>query len=452
MKLKKYEDKSKKKRKIVLISISLIVLISVSFLLYKTFASFTESAEFPMMNGKVDYFGNSDVYFAFYQGDKELEEMPEKDNKENLIFSYGECDNGAYVKWNSEQWAPLIKNLKKSKTKCSLHFGKLIELGKDVLPVESGDGLYAVTHDNLEELSSEWNKTEYRYAGVNSNNYVSFNNEIWRIIGLVNVKTESGNIEQRIKIIRQDGIKGQKDFGKYSWDAKDNGIGSSYSNNGSNDWTDSQLKDMLNGIYYESSIGNCYQNSKTAKQCDFKTGTVLPKGLDEISREMVDNDVIWNLGSWNTADIVINLMYEKERGLKVFSNANMTRPTEWSKETDVGEKHNGVGLMYPSDYGYAVGGDVRNECLTISLKNYNSGNCSTNNWLFKSNDQWLLTPQSGYSYLSYSMYNDGLVDYNRGQRSTSSTIYASPVVYLKSNVQITGGTGKLNSPFIVTLY
>ena len=70
MKLEKYEDKSKKKRKAILISISVIVLVSISLLLYKTFASFTESAEFPMMNGKVDYFGNSDVYFAFYKGVK----------------------------------------------------------------------------------------------------------------------------------------------------------------------------------------------------------------------------------------------------------------------------------------------------------------------------------------------------------------------------------------------
>ena len=210
------------------------------------------------MGGKVDYFGNSDVYFAFYNGEQQLAEMPKKDNSDGLIFSYGECDNGAYVELNSEQWAPLVKNLKKSKTKCSLHFSKLIEFGKDILTVESGDELYAVSHDNLEELGSEWNKTEFRYAGVNPNNYVRFNNEIWRIIGLVNVKTESGNIEQRLKIIRQNGIKNQKDFGKYGWDAKTSGVGSSDSIYGSNDWTDSLLKDMLNGIYYESSTGDYY--------------------------------------------------------------------------------------------------------------------------------------------------------------------------------------------------
>ena len=70
MKLEKYVDKESKRRKIMLISLGIVVLVSVSFLLYKTFARFTESAEFPMMKGKVDYFGNSDIYFAFYKGDE----------------------------------------------------------------------------------------------------------------------------------------------------------------------------------------------------------------------------------------------------------------------------------------------------------------------------------------------------------------------------------------------
>ena len=50
MKIEKYIDKDKNRRKTIIISISAIVLISVSFLLYKTFASFTESAEFPTLN------------------------------------------------------------------------------------------------------------------------------------------------------------------------------------------------------------------------------------------------------------------------------------------------------------------------------------------------------------------------------------------------------------------
>ena len=103
MKLEKYVDKSVKRRKTILISISVIVLISVSFLLYKTFAVFTENVEFPMMKGKVDYFGNSDIYFVFYKYGELVEEMPLKDNVDNIGFDHAECDNEASIIWNEEE-------------------------------------------------------------------------------------------------------------------------------------------------------------------------------------------------------------------------------------------------------------------------------------------------------------------------------------------------------------
>ena len=249
MKLEKYVEKSKKKRKVILMSLVVIVLISISLLLYKTFASFTESAEFQIMNGKVDYFGNSDIYFVFYKGNELLDEMPQKDNKENLVFDYAICDNGASIEWNSEEWAPLVKGLNKVKTKCSLYFKVEIstQLGGMKVPVvENGDGLYKVEHDDLTELGNEWNKVEYRYGGKNPNNYVSFNNEIWRIIGLVNVQTDNG-VEQRLKIVRTNSINNQKTFGEYAWDQDiDSDFHSNY--NYGNNWTTSSLKNMLNGI------------------------------------------------------------------------------------------------------------------------------------------------------------------------------------------------------------
>ena len=125
MKLEKYVDKSVKRRKIILISISVIVILCVSFLLYKTFAVFTENVEFPMMKGKVDYFGNSDIYFVFYKQGELVEEMPLKDNVDNIGFDHAECDNEASILWNESEWVPLVKNLKYVKTKCSLYFEKM---------------------------------------------------------------------------------------------------------------------------------------------------------------------------------------------------------------------------------------------------------------------------------------------------------------------------------------
>ena len=453
MKLEKYIDKDKKRRKTIIISLGVIVLISVSFLLYKTFASFTESAEFPIMKGKVDYFGNSDIYFAFYKGDEQLDTMPVKDNPEGLVFDYGECDNGASIIWDNENWAPLVKNLKKSKTKCTLYFGKPIELDKDIQIVESGDGLYKVSHNNLEELGTEWSQTEYRYAGVNPNNYVRFNNEIWRIIGLVNVEVESGEVEQRIKIIRMNDTKGQTDFEYgYSWDYKLLGNGSTVGNLGCNNWTDSQLKDMLNGIYYNSMVGNCYLGSSSPSTCNFTNENGVPRGLNEEARKMIDKDVVWNLGGWEHSKITAKSFYEKERGN---STGNLNQyPNKWTKNNDQ-NYHNGVALLYPSDYGYAVGGEVRKTCLETSLKEYNTNNCVNNDWLNAKR-------YNKYTITIYSISNDGAFAIDtKGQIDTSysnvddpATI--EPTLYLQNNIKIaenlTDDYGSINNPFsLITL-
>jgi hypothetical protein len=89
--------------------------------------------------------------------------------------------------------------------------------------------------------------TDYRYIGASPNNYIDFNNETWRIIGVFPVDDGTGNYEQRIKIIRDSSL------GAYSWDSKKNGVGSSTNNYGSNDWTDSQLMMMLNPSKYVKS-------------------------------------------------------------------------------------------------------------------------------------------------------------------------------------------------------
>ena len=221
MKLEKYVDKSKKKRKVILISLGVIVLISVSLLLYKTFASFTESAEFPIMNGKVDYFGNSDVYFAFYRGDEQLDTMPVEDNPEDLVFDHAECDNGASIVWNENEWAPLVKGLKKVKTKCSLYFkeyvptlaDKLVECGK------SGINAAECISDNhgIDQSINESNFGKLVYAGENPANYISFNNELWRIIGVESVTDVNDNTEAHLKIIKSNDISnGNVGF---SWDS-----------------------------------------------------------------------------------------------------------------------------------------------------------------------------------------------------------------------------------------
>ena len=419
------------KKKIILISI--ILLISISLIAYKN----------------INKFNNNDIYFGYYNGNEKLDEMPSKDNSVNLVFDYASCDNDAYVLWDEKEWAPLVKNLSKSKTKCTLYFRQAsgIEFIKNISTIESGDGLYKVSH-NVSEINKEWNRTEYRYAGINPNNYVRFNNEIWRVIGVVNVKTEKG-VEQRIKIVRTDGIDAQKDFGSYVWDR--------YVNN----WNTSTLKDMLNGIYYESTIGECFpiinENQDTQNECDFTGNSNLPKGLDETARKMIDKEVIWNIGGvFPENDVLVNVFYEKERGT-VTGNSNYL--SEWNNKTDTLRKYNGIALIYPSDYGYATNGGIlgREKCFTKELYNWENNvinyqsECAGTDWLKPiDGDSWCLTPNSSYSrgafYISLYGYvrNSGL--YNKG---------VWPTLYLKSTVKILPNSnpeqeyGSEENPFVI---
>ncbi len=298
--------------------------------------------------------------------------------------------------------------------------------GKKVSIVESGDGLYAVSHEELEELVAEWNKIEYRYAGADPDNYVEFNNEIWRIIGLVNVKTATG-VEQRIKIVRTNGIKEQKSIGNYYFDIS------------SNIWTTSMLNDLLNDIYYKSEIGTCF-TSEISSECDFNTGTDLPKGLDETARNMIDKEVIWNLGGWTNSEITAKQFYEKERGATV--NGYDT-PTEWSNNTD-NSHHNGIGLIYPSDYGYAVGGTDRKSCLMKNLYNYSENNCNISNWLKPSSNLWTLSPyNSYYNSTTFIVNSSGDINFDY----TSSTYEVYPVVYLTTSTKILDGNGTIDEPY-----
>ena len=73
---------------------------------------------------------------------------------------------------------------------------------------KDNSGLYTITHskDTTLQIGNDKDIKEYRYRGANPKNYVTFNNEVWRIIGVFPVDDGNGNIENRIKLIRNESI------------------------------------------------------------------------------------------------------------------------------------------------------------------------------------------------------------------------------------------------------
>ena len=294
------------------------------------------------------------------------------------------------------------------------------------------------THPATEQTEA---LTDYRYIGTDPNNYVQFNDELWRIIGVFTVDDGTGKTEERLKIIRNESI------GDYSWDNKDTTTGAE-SNTGKNNWTDARLNYLLNpghksesvggSLYWNSGSGTCYSGSGNATtNCDFTT-----TGLKEEARNMI-GDTLWYLGGtsdYETAsDGLASHWYSYERGTNVYSG----RDTSW-----IGK----IGLMYPSDYGYATSGGStknRNACLNKELYNWNSSefsDCKNNDWLYESSYyQWTLSPRASNSSTVFYVSTSGSVRSSSANNSNG----VRPVAFLKSNIKIVDGNGTENKPYIL---
>ncbi len=377
---------------------------------------------------------------AIYLEDEPIHYIPEKDSGYTLDLLKSSCTNGVEVSFDYNTWT--IKTNysnyayeNNERVKCSLYFKKrtfaeaVVDCG--ALSKDGGTCIkenYSLTSEIVDDETSDNN---LRFIGANPNNYVSFNNELWRIIGVMNnIDDGTGTLESRLKIIRDESI------GNYSWDNKANGVGSSISDHGSNDWSDSALQQVLNSeAYWNRTSGECpYGGNGATTTCDFSN-----TGLTSEAKIMISN-AVWNLGgSIAFDDVTASTFYERERGTTVYTG----RPTEWTGQ---------IGLVYPSDYGYATSGGStgRDTCLAMELYNWDSSSdCYNNDWLYNSsNYQWTLTPDSSRSNNVFLVGILGLVGTYYANHTNNAV---SPVLYLSSNVRITGGDGSRDNPFQLSL-
>ena len=290
-----------------------------------------------------------------------------------------------------------------------------------------------------------------RYIGKNPNNYVSVDGDIWRIIGTMkDIDDGTGNKSDRLKLITDDLIE------YCSWDTSESSINEGY---GVNEWSQADLMKLLNpgyesesvggSLYWNNKQGTCYsgQNNGT-KSCNFTSTGIKDKLKTLIS------DAVWNTGSNGTNDYMsvsdglTRHFYTYERSSntgKICSsgsecNDTVVRTTEW-----VGK----VGLMYPSDYGYATSGGSttdRATCLNKEIWDWPS-DCIDNNWLYFGNDQWTISPLAFSSSANGAFYVLDLVesDYASGDR------IVRPVVYLSSNVKVASGDGSSDNPYLLKI-
>ena len=278
-----------------------------------------------------------------------------------------------------------------------------------------------------------------RYYGSNPNNYVSFNNELWRIIGVF------GN---NVKLVRSESL------GNLSWDSSKSSVNGGF---GVNEWSQADLKNYLNTMYYGGTSVTCY-NGKNNQTTTCPTGTI-----DDISKTLIDNHT-WNTGApnYNTLhDSTTNSLdtvefYKAERGTvdgKIctsgdWCNDTVNRTTTWPGY---------VGLPYATDYAYASSESDCETNMHAGDSDFDNGifnmTCKKNNWMHHGTTTdiedatWYLSPLASPGSAGSVWLVNGV-----GVTAYSYAVYplsVFPTIYLKSNILIESGIGTTSNPYIL---
>ena len=263
-----------------------------------------------------------------------------------------------------------------------------------------------------------------RYEGANPNNYICLDNKIggtcsdssllFRVIGLFEEDassdgTNSSGTKKLLKVIDTNNYGGTS--GKY-WNSA-----------GTNNWSTASLKTELNGTYLTTLLGTSNVNSKLSSTI---------------------TNAKWHLGgasSSNASTLTADGIYNEERNTSAIYSGNPA--SIYAK----------VGLMYPSDYGYAtIGGSTTNKagCRAQALYNWRDSSysdCKNNDWVFKSQNwlaykaEWLLSPYSSNSLYAANLRQAGFANLNGSSNIVSTFSAVRPTFYLDSSILKIVGTG-----------
>lgn len=257
----------------------------------------------------------------------------------------------------------------------------------------------------------------YRYEGTYLNNYVWFNNELWRIIGVFGSENHGKNANL-VKIIRA------RSLGGLAWD-KDSG----------NNWPESSLYALFNGPYYNqedgNESGNCYMNGDNVEgNCDYSS-----IGIDDMYRDMIEN-VTWYLGEMSSYVVL---------GDDTSGEYKTTVTQYYLKEraSGVATTTGHIGLMYVSDYLYSAAASTCDRTMLAS--SYQKPACAGSSWIYGPGLEWTIMSDSYNENYAYRIHDMGYISPN----DTNMGREVRPTLYLKSSVFIIEGTGTMTDPFVI---
>ena len=329
-------------------------------------------------------------------------------------------------------------------------------LGGNVTTIEQCKSSIGITDESTEEQIAEVNSqiaAVTNYSTVEEFCNISTTPAgtpiLWRIIGVFDGKLRvrrDENIGSSFAFdVSQPTINGG--HGINQWGASGNYEGADlmkllnpgYENNSDKDYEGNNIT-VNNSLYWNRGSGTCYQYDNDARHwnamaCDF-TNT----GLSDEAKEYIVDQTLY-LGGFDTTNVYVNQAWANERGNNVFnstkscfgqSNCNDTveRTLTWTGK---------VGLIYPSDFGYAADFSDSN-CQGQLSSLYNC----TKNWM-NTGFPWTVSPWAGNADIGMFVdsgrfrYDDA--DYGNG---------GWPVLTLSSEALAETGTGSKSDPYVLT--
>lgn len=271
----------------------------------------------------------------------------------------------------------------------------------------SGTAKKLYTSDSIRKMASNSDSLmtdaygNIRYTGGSVSNYVCLVDEspcqdkhLFRIIGSFKNISNGTETKTRVKLI------------------KASGYALNYFDSSSNDWSNSNANALLNTTYYNS--------------------------LENEAKEVFEN-AVWNLGG-GSANVNASSAYTFERGnVTNFSNVS---PITWTGL---------LGLMYLSDYGYASRDCYESiKMYDDSQNDYRLTQCRGSNWLYSSEDEWLMSPDSCSNANALKINSSG---FSESSLVSSGNYILRPTLFLKVNTFLITADhdGSYLNPYIIKL-
>ena len=250
---------------------------------------------------------------------------------------------------------------------------------------------YATSHTN-----GVYNENGYRYEGSNPSNYIYMTNkstntnELWRIIGVFN---DGENGEEVIRVRRH------YEQGSYPTMAYD---------------------EMRTNHFPRTTMYNTLSSTYNLTNYNHTVNFKMYLGTSSSPNSLTSSGI-----------------YSTERG----NTPGRTAAIDFDRSTSfIGS----IGLIYPSDYGYAV---LASDCpRSTAIYNYSGTTaCHDNNWLYQGNgkDQWLISPSASSAEKAFFVQTGGSM---RNYVAGSHAMTYSPVMALSKDVLVTG-SGTKTDPY-----